>query len=105
MRRRYVIGALAALTLVAAWVFTPWPSLIAYRIVMDAWGVVDNVTAAKHVPPDIEEQRDIAYLPGEAATRLDVFRPRNVPAKHCLCSFGSTAVASCRATRRTSRII
>lgn len=75
MQRKYVIGAVAALVLAAAWVFTPWPSLMVYRLVMDAWGIVDNVTAAKHVPADVEEQRDIAYQPGASATRLDIFRP------------------------------
>lgn len=79
MHRSYVMGALVALALAAAWAFTPWPSLLAYRLVMDAWGVVDNVTAAKHVPPDIEEQRDIAYQAGDSDARLDLFRPANRP--------------------------
>ena len=62
--------------LVAAWALTPWPTFVFYRTVMDAWGVVDNVTAAKHVPGDIDEQRDLAYLPaGGSDTRLDIFRP------------------------------
>lgn len=75
MRCRYVIGATVALAFGAAWAFTPWPSLLVYRIVMDAWGVADNVSAADHVPADIDEQRDLAYLPGGSATRLDIFRP------------------------------
>lgn len=77
MRRRYVIGALVAAALAAAWVFTPWPKFMLYRTMMDAWGVVDNVTAAKHVPDGIDEQRDLAYLPEDSATRLDIFRPRD----------------------------
>jgi acetyl esterase/lipase len=37
--------------------------------------VVDNVTASKHAPRDIEERRDLVYQPGDSAARLDLFRP------------------------------
>jgi acetyl esterase len=75
MRRKLAIGGVIAVLACAAWVLTPWPSLVLYRTVMDAWGVADNVLASKHAPADIEEQRDLAYLPNERSARLDVYRP------------------------------
>ena len=81
MPRKFVIAGLVAAVLVAAWVFTPWPKLVVYRTVMDLWGVVDNVTASKYAPKNIDEQRDLAYLPDERTARLDIFRPQNLAGK------------------------
>lgn len=78
MQRKLVIVGAAVAALAAAWVFTPWPSLLVYRTVMDIWGVVDNVTAAKHAPHDVEERRDLIYQSGDSTARLDIFRPAGV---------------------------
>lgn len=68
-------GSLCILLACAAWAASPWPSLITFRTLMDAGGVMLDAGLAKHVPKGIRSEVDIAYDASTEDARFDMYRP------------------------------
>lgn len=75
LKRAQVIILVATAASCLAWMLSPWPSALFYRLLFDRGGVAMNEALARHVPSDVVAQTDIAYAADDPDARLDVFRP------------------------------
>ena len=57
------------------WHFSPWPSALFYRYLMNQGGLSAHAALAKHVPGGVVEVRDQTYDANNPAARFDLFRP------------------------------
>lgn len=78
-RRRIAWSAAVLLALVlaglAAFRFSPWPSVLLIRHVFDEGAREASAALEKHVPADLREWRDLAYDPADPDGRLDLYAP------------------------------
>lgn len=67
--------AAAIVTGLAAWFWTPWPSVLVIRAIFDAGAAEASRKLEDRVPPGLRVQRDLIYDPADADARLDIIRP------------------------------
>jgi acetyl esterase len=74
----FALLALLPVVLYAAYLLSPWPSALFYRVLMDRGGVAMANALAKHVPPEVRSLRDLRYDPADPDALLDVHYPSAV---------------------------
>ena len=70
-----IVAAFLGVLAVAAFHFSPWPSVWLIRHEFDKGALAASDALSKHVPPDIESMFDLRYAPGGPDTMLDLFKP------------------------------
>ena len=80
-KRRLVLLVLllSAVALVAA-VTSPWPSVLAIRVIFDRGAAQASKALEPLVPNDVAVQTDLAYDPSDPDARLDIYRGKAAPA-------------------------
>lgn len=73
-----VVALIVAVSLALAWWTSPWPRVWLIRYFFDRGGVATARALAPHVPAGTTEVANLAYRPGAAQARLDVFFPQSI---------------------------
>lgn len=75
VRKLILVMTILAAGAYIGWVYSPWPSALFYRLIMDRGGWAAHDALARHVPSGIGERRGLVYDASNPVAKFDVFRP------------------------------
>jgi len=77
--RRGLLAVVAMIvTVVVAFIVSPWPSVLLIRAIFDSGAADASAALARHVPSGVIVREAIRYDPADPVALLDVYRPANL---------------------------